>query len=99
MDSYARGPQAAILRRTIGECFLDTARRCSDGLAVASCHQNVKLTWEQYAYEAMRVAAGLRAIGLRPGDRFGVWATNCVEWVLLQFGGAIAGTVLVNINP
>jgi fatty-acyl-CoA synthase len=34
-----------------------------------------------------------------PGDRIGVWATNCAEWVMLQFGCALAGIVLVNINP
>jgi fatty-acyl-CoA synthase len=41
----------------------------------------------------------LRSFGLRPGDRVGVWARNCVEWVLLQFGCAMAEIVLVNVNP
>ena len=38
-------------------------------------------------------------MGLAPGDRAGIWATNCVEWLLLQFGAARAGVVLVNVNP
>src|ERR1700689_2013662 len=95
MESYARGPEREILRRPIGEVFLDTASRFPDAPALISCHQNIRLTWSEYAYEAQRTAAGLRALGLRPGDRAGVWATNCAEWALLQFGCALAGVVLV----
>jgi fatty-acyl-CoA synthase len=99
MQSYTRGPQAAILHRTIGETFLDTARQFPEGIAMVVRQQNVRLTWRESAQSALRVAAGLRSLGLQPGDRAGVWATNCLEWVLLQFGCALAGVVLVNINP
>jgi len=33
------------------------------------------------------------------GDRVGIWAPNCAEWALLQYGSAKAGAILVNINP
>ena len=46
-----------------------------------------------------RVARALVAIGLRPGDRLGIWAPNCAEWVLIQYASAKAGVILVNINP
>ena len=99
MESYARGPRGTVVRAPIGELFLATAARFPHHLALVSCHQKVRLTWEQYAHEALRAAAGLRALGLVPGDRAGVWATNCVEWAMLQFGCALAGVVLVNVNP
>jgi fatty-acyl-CoA synthase len=99
MDSYSRGPAGEILCKPIGQAFLETARRSKDNLAVVSRYQAVRFTWEQYAWEAMRTAAGLGALGLRPGDRAGLWATNCFEWVMLQFGCALAGVVLVNVNP
>src|SRR5690349_2200281 len=99
MESYARGPECGIDRRPIGEVFLETAARFPAGLALVSRHQNVRLTWTEYAHAAQRVAAGLRALGLAPGDRVGVWATNCWEWAALQFGCALAEIVLVNINP
>ena len=99
MESYQRGPQGAIVRKPIGDVFLETAARYPEHPAVVSCHQNVRLTWAEYAREALKTAAGLRALGLAPGDRAGLWATNCVEWVMLQFGCALAGVVLVNINP
>jgi fatty-acyl-CoA synthase len=35
----------------------------------------------------------------RPGERVAIWAPNCAEWVLLQHGCALAGIVLVTLNP
>lgn len=99
MQSYARGPRGTVVRAPIGEVFLETAARFPQRMAVVSRHQNIRLTWEQYAHEALRTAAGLRALGLAPGDRVGVWSTNCAEWAILQFGCALAGMVLVNVNP
>jgi len=99
MQSYTRGPQRAIVRTTIGEAFLQTANRFPERVALISRHQKTRLTWAGYAHQVQRVAAGLRALGLNPGDRVGVWATNCAEWPILQFGCALAGVVLVNVNP
>ena len=42
---------------------------------------------------------GLRKLGLEKGDRVGIWSANVSEWVLAQFGTALAGIILVNINP
>ena len=91
MQSYTRGPKGTIVRKTIGEAFLETANRFSERIALISRHQNIRLTWAEYAFQAQRVAAGLRALGLNPGDRVGVWATSCAEWPILQFGCALAG--------
>ena len=38
-------------------------------------------------------------MGLEPGDRVGVWSTNCWEWVVLQLACSRAGLILVNVNP
>src|SRR4029079_8074832 len=46
-----------------------------------------------------RLASGLIAAGVAKGDRVGIWAPNCVEWVIVQFATAKAGAILVNINP
>ena len=45
------------------------------------------------------LAVGLRKLGLEKGDRVGIWSANVSEWVLAQFGTALAGIILVNINP
>jgi fatty-acyl-CoA synthase len=45
------------------------------------------------------IAAGLLALGVERGDRVGIWAPNCIEWLLVQLGTARIGAILVNINP
>jgi len=99
MLSYTRGPQTPILEKTIGQALAETAANYPSRDALIAPHQNARLTWRELAEQAERVAVGLLAWGLQPGDRVGVWATNCVEWILLQLGCARAGLVLVNVNP
>ncbi|MFC7342860.1 long-chain-fatty-acid--CoA ligase [Saccharopolyspora griseoalba] len=46
-----------------------------------------------------RVAAGLRAAGLRPGDKVAVQLPNVPEFVFAYFGILKAGMVMVPLNP
>ncbi|HVN94415.1 MAG TPA: AMP-binding protein [Terracidiphilus sp.] len=97
--SYARGPATPLLDLTIGGLLDRTANRFPDRLAVASRHQQKRLTWAELSAEADRVARGLWALGIRRGDRVGLWSTNCIEWVVMHMGCARAGAALVNVNP
>jgi fatty-acyl-CoA synthase len=49
--------------------------------------------------EARTAARALLALGVRPGEHVGIWATNWPEWVRVQFAAAYAGAVLVHVNP
>jgi fatty-acyl-CoA synthase len=99
MESYARGPAFALTTQTAPQVFSDTAERFPEREALLVPHQKVRLTWRQLAEEVEKTARGLIGLGLKPGDRVGVWATNCAEWIYLQLGCARAGLVLVNVNP
>lgn len=46
-------------------------------------------------FQVDQAAAGLLALGLRKGDRLGMWGPNRYEWVLMQFATAQAGIILV----
>jgi fatty-acyl-CoA synthase len=84
---------------TIGQALRQTAGRHPQRDALVFCDQGVRMTWSEFDDAVDRVARGLLALGLVPGDHFGVWATNVPGWVLLQFATARIGVVLVNINP
>jgi len=58
-----------------------------------------RLSWHDLKRRADDVAAGLLAFGVERGDCVGIWAPNCVEWLLVQLGTARIGAILVNINP
>jgi fatty-acyl-CoA synthase len=97
--SYTRGPSRPLLDLTIGELLQRTADRFPDRLAVASCHQSKRLNWAELSAEADRVARGLWSLGIRRGDRVGLWSTNCIEWIMMHMGCARSGATLVNLNP
>ncbi len=58
-----------------------------------------RYSWYDLRRHADDVAAGLLALGVRRGDRVGIWAPNRPEWLFVQFGTARIGAILVNINP
>ena len=60
-------------------------------------------TRRRYTYQELleRSETAARALLMRfqPGDHIAVWAGNCPEWVILQFGLSLAGMVMVTVNP
>jgi len=98
MLSYSKGPDLPLLDLTIGQQLAETAARWPNQDAVVSRHQQQRLTWRQLLKAADSVGRSLREMGLRENDRVGLWATNCLEWVIVHFACARAGLVLVNVN-
>jgi fatty-acyl-CoA synthase len=99
MLSYSRGPEQELWELTIGQVLDRTVERCGDSVALISCHQSKRFTWHELRDAANAVARGLASLGIRRGDRVGLWSTNCAEWVLVHLACARAGAVLVNVNP
>ncbi|BEJ10970.1 hypothetical protein CspHIS471_0103920 [Cutaneotrichosporon sp. HIS471] len=48
--------------------------------------------------EALRLASGLRAVGLKRGDRACIWGLNSLEWVRAAYGCLAAGIVVTPAN-
>jgi fatty-acyl-CoA synthase len=61
--------------------------------------EGVRLSWYDLKAKVDELAAGLLALGLRRGNRVGIWAPNRHEWLITQFATARVGLILVNINP
>jgi fatty-acyl-CoA synthase len=97
--SYCRGADVPLLDKTISQALRDAAELFPNRDAVIVCHQNVHLSWRQFDEQVTATARGLAGLGLRPGDRIGIWSSNCLEWLLLQYATARSGVILVNVNP
>ena len=97
--SYAQGQFTPLWELTLAEVLSQTVSRFPDREALISRHQNMRLSWRELNDQVTGVARGLAGLGLQPGDRVGVWAGNCVEWILIQYACARAGFVQVNVNP
>ena len=88
-----------LIEQTIGAFFDDMAERYPEREALVAVHQKRRYTYRQLQTESRRLASALLGLGLKPGDRIGIWSHNNAEWVLMQLATAMAGLVLVNINP
>jgi fatty-acyl-CoA synthase len=98
--SYASGSSTTpLLGQTIGDNLRATVSRHGDREALVVRSQGYRATYRQLFDATTRLARGLLALGVQTGDRVGIWAANCFEWVVVQFAAARAGAILVNLNP
>jgi fatty-acyl-CoA synthase len=66
-----------------------------EGLPTAERRQ---WTYAELLTDAERCACWLLT-HFEPGEHVAVWAHNLPEWVLLEYGAALAGLTLVTVNP
>ncbi|WP_371765638.1 AMP-binding protein [Massilia sp.] len=98
--SYVHGAHdVPLIGNTIGSVLNEVVSRFGDRDALIVPHQKIRWCYRELLDQVDRLAAGLLKLGLRPGDRIGIWSQNCAEWVVTQFATAKAGLILVNINP
>jgi fatty-acyl-CoA synthase len=57
-----------------------------------------RLTAGDLAQASRRVAAGLRQLGLQPGDRIALWLPNIPAWLECFFACARLGAIAVSVN-
>ncbi len=88
-----------LLYSTIGAMLDAQVARVPDNDALVSVHQQRRFTYREFGEITDALALGLLDVGVKPGDRIGIWGVNVWEWVAVQFATAKMGAVLVNINP
>src|SRR3954470_15673807 len=83
LPSYSHGAcSVPLLGETIGENLRRTVERFGDREALVVRHQNYRATYRQLWEQVEAAARGLLALGVRTGDRVGVWSPNRFEWVV-----------------
>ena len=98
--SYLSGPsRLPLIGRTIGQEFDRVTADRPEAAALVSRHQGVRLTYGQLNAQVEQCARAFLALGVDHGDRVGIWAGNCAEWLVVQYATAKIGAILVNVNP
>ena len=98
--SYTNGASnIPLLGETIDENLRKTVAKFPNNDALISSHQHYRATYTEFYEQVTAVAKGLIALGVKTGDRVGIWSPNCYEWTLLQYATAKIGAIMVNINP
>eukprot|EP00095_Tigriopus_kingsejongensis_P006007 maker-scaffold245_size240363-snap-gene-1.22 protein:Tk06007 transcript:maker-scaffold245_size240363-snap-gene-1.22-mRNA-1 annotation:"hypothetical protein DAPPUDRAFT_54086" len=105
--SYVSGSsQEPLISTHIGQLWAEKAQEFAHRECLVSIHQNIRKTFAQVKTDVDHLAAGFLALGLKSGDRIGIWGPNSYEWYLTQFAAGRSGLILVrktcvevNINP
>ncbi|WP_329045013.1 AMP-binding protein [Amycolatopsis sp. NBC_01488] len=87
---------------TVCDTLRHAAATVPDRVALVDCAKDPgarkSWTYAEFLADAERVAQALLE-KFEPGDRIAVWAPNSAAWIVLQQGVALAGMVLVALNP
>lgn len=92
----------SLVDKSIGDVLLDSVQKWPDRIALVrgsvNASERIRWTYQQLYQQTIRHAWALLT-SFRVGDAVAVWAPNYPEWVLLEFGAALAGVKLVTVNP
>jgi fatty-acyl-CoA synthase len=88
-----------LIEETIPALFKKTVARVGHQDGAIFVEHGRRYTYAELDRDVDRLAAGFHRLGLRKGDRVGIWAPNRPEWLLTQFATARLGLIMVNINP
>jgi fatty-acyl-CoA synthase len=84
-------------RATLGDLVDAAAARWPDREAIV--FEGERLTFADLRDRARRLARGLRALGIGPGDPVAIWLPNRPAWFVAQHAGARLGAPVVALNP
>ncbi|MGW7707112.1 amino acid adenylation domain-containing protein [Streptomyces sp. NPDC054771] len=91
------GPRHEVPGTTVLDRFADTVAARPDAVAVN--HAAAALTYCELDRESRRLAAGLHARGVRPGEPVGVRMTRGLPWAVAVLGILRAGAVYLPLSP
>jgi acyl-CoA synthetase (AMP-forming)/AMP-acid ligase II len=92
-------PDPVVPDISLPELLLVTAAEQAERPAVIDASTGRTLHYGELADGVRRLASGLAALGLRPGNVFAIMAPNSPEWLLACCGALAAGGVVTGINP
>ncbi|MET9354049.1 linear/branched/unsaturated fatty acid:CoA ligase LbuL [Streptomyces sp. NPDC006617] len=98
--SYAHGTSTTpLLGDTVGANLGHAIAAHPGREALVDVPSGRRWTYAEFGAAVDELARGLLAKGVTKGDRVGIWAVNCPEWVLVQYATARIGVIMVNVNP
>lgn len=85
----------------IHDLVFATAEEYGDATAfwIRSGDELNPMSYSQLADNIKTLAAGITKLGLKPGDRIGLYATNKPEWAITYMAILAAGGVVVPLDP
>jgi fatty-acyl-CoA synthase len=87
-----------LQERTLGQILDETVQRFPEHDALIYVGHDTRQTWREFADTVDRLGRGLMALGIQPGEKIAIWATNVPYWITLMFAAARIGATLLAVN-
>jgi fatty-acyl-CoA synthase len=87
-----------LLQYTLGGMLEKWAFESPDHEFMVYPDRNLRFTYSQFNHRVNQLAKGLMSIGVKPGDKVGIWANNVPDWSTFMYATAKIGAVLVTVN-
>ena len=87
-----------LLDYTLGQMLEKWAYETPDQDFIVYPDRGLRFSYKQFNERVDQLAKGLLFIGIKPGDKVGIWAKNVPDWTTLMFASAKIGAILVTIN-
>ncbi len=87
-----------LIEKTFGQFIEQWAAETPDKEFIIYADRNLRFTYAQFNLRVDNLAKALLHIGMKPGDKLGIFANNVPDWLTFMFACAKIGVVLVTIN-
>ncbi|XP_035727589.1 medium-chain acyl-CoA ligase ACSF2, mitochondrial-like isoform X3 [Vespa mandarinia] len=87
-----------LRNETIGQLLKEAAEKWPNHECIVSHHQKVRLTFSDVLLRVDKLAAGMKKLGLKKGDRIGIFGPNDIEWFITFFCSTRLGLISTAIN-
>jgi fatty-acyl-CoA synthase len=87
-----------LLEYTLGGLLEKWASESPDHEFMVYPDRNLRFSYSQFNLRVNQLAKGLMSIGVKPGDKVGIWANNVPDWSTFMYATAKIGAILVTVN-
>jgi mevalonyl-CoA ligase len=99
IPSLFHGPSnPPLVTLTLGDLLDLQAQRYGPREALVVRWTGARWTYKDLKEHSVKLAKMLLDVGLRPGDRIGIMAGNCEQYVSIVFAAARVGAILTVLN-
>ncbi len=87
-----------LIEETLVSLLEKWAKEIPDHEFIVYPDRNLRFTYAEFNQRVDKLAKGLMSIGVKAGDKVGIWATNVPDWSTFMYATAKIGAILVTVN-
>ena len=87
-----------LIEKTFGQFLEQWATQTPDKDFIVYPDRDLRFTYKTFNQRVDNLAKALIHIGLKPGDKLGIFANNVPDWLTFMFATAKIGAILVTVN-